>query len=247
MDTHGSYHIGIILDGNGRWAKERGKTRLLGHSAGSKNLNTVVKACVDTGRVTVLSVYAFAIANWKREKSEVEGLWDIFRRFFKTELEEIMKQGVAVRMIGAPEGVPHDVLELIREAEKKSKDNTALLLQIALNYDGVDEVVRATRAITQKVQDGELAVADIDATLLYTHLDTSGIQDPDIIIRTGVEQEDNKKRMTLWRSSSFLQLQSAHAVCVSTSVLWPDFSSEDLEAAIAFAKPDERLFGGQRR
>jgi undecaprenyl diphosphate synthase len=247
MMKDSSYHIGIILDGNGRWAKNHNKPRLFGHKTGSRNVRKVVGACIDLQNIHALTIYAFAIANWRRDENEVTGLWEIFRHFFKSELEHMYKLGVSIRMIGDRTGVPKDVLVLIKKAEAKSKENKQLILQVALNYDGVDEVVRATKKITQQVCYGEVSVSNIDATLLHKNLDTAGIPNPDIIIRTGMEQSENKTGMTLWCSSSFLQLQSAQAVCVSTPVLWPDFSPEDLEAAIVFAKPDERLFGGQRR
>lgn len=244
METSG-YHVGIILDGNGRWATGRGKPRLFGHTAGFKNVLSIIKSCPECG-VHTLTLYAFAIANWKRDRKEVDGLWDIFRYFFDTEVQKMQENEVRLRMIGNRDGVPEDVRALIEKAETNSKDNTRVVVQIALNYDGVDEVVRATRGIATEVKQGRLKPEDIDQVLIEHSLDTAATCPPDIIIRTGLPQVESDSGMALWRSSSFLQLQSAQAVCVSTPVLWPDFSKNDLQAAIAFAKPDERLFGGQR-
>lgn len=240
-------HVGIILDGNGRWARQQMKPRLFGHNAGFKNVRTITDAAADSG-VTVLTLYAFAIANWRRDKEEVDGLFDIFRRFFKTEFEYMMEQGYRCRMIGSrDERVPADVMDMILDAEEKSKNNTGMVVQMALNYDGVDEVTRATQTLAARVAEGELKAADITQTMIMDALDTGGQQEPDVVIRTGMPQVENERGMAIWRSSSFLQLQSAQSVCVSTPVLWPDFSPEDLKAAIAFADPDGRLFGGQRK
>lgn len=246
MEHEKGYHVGIILDGNGRWAKAQGKPRLFGHLAGEKNVGNIVRACGENN-VTVVTLYAFAIANWQRDQEEVDGLWDIFRKFFKKEMEEFMKMGAQVRAIGDRAGLPKDIVEMIKEGEAESKDNVNLIVQFALNYDGVDEVTRAIKKIVTAVQGGELDPKDITDSFVASQLDTGDIQAPDVIIRTGMSQVDNERGMAIWRSSSFLQLQSAQAVCVSTPVLWPDFSPEDLKAAIEFADPDSRLFGGQRK
>jgi len=244
MKTPG-YHIGIILDGNGRWATGRGKPRLFGHTTGFKNVLSIIKSCPECG-VHTLTLYAFAIANWKRDRKEVDGLWNIFRYFFDTEVQKMQENGVRLRMIGNRDGVPEDVRALIEEAETNSKDNTRVVVQIALNYDGVDEVTRATQRLAKDVKAGALDPNEINQQLIVRALDTGDVDPPDIIIRTGLPQVESDSGMALWRSSSFLQLQSAQAVCVSTPVLWPDFSKKDLQAAIRFAKPNDRLFGGQR-
>ena len=246
MNNREGYHVGIILDGNGRWAKVQGKPRLFGHLAGEKNVGKIVHACGDNG-VTVITLYAFAIANWRRDKEEVNGLWDIFRKYFKKEMEEFMKMGAQVRAIGDRAGLPEDILKMIEEGEAESKDNANLIVQFALNYDGVDEVTRATKKIVEAAQSGELRLEDITDEYVASQLDTGDVAAPDVIIRTGMPQVENERGMAIWRSSSFLQLQSAQSVCVSTPVLWPDFTPEDLTAALQFADPDARLYGGQRK
>lgn len=244
--THeGGYHVGIILDGNGRWASAQGKPRLFGHAEGVRNVQRIVEACPAAG-VHTLSLYAFAIANWKRDQGEVDGLWNLFRHFFTNELEVLIENGARVQLLGDIAGLPTDVQDMVLSAEERSRQNREVRLLVGLHYDGVDEVTRATRAIAVKAAAGEIDAASITAATIAAHLDTKDVPDPDIIIRTGMSHAHNETGMALWRSSSFLQLQSAQAVCVSTPILWPDFSSEDLDAAIAFAKPDERLFGGQR-
>ena len=245
MEDANGYHVGIILDGNGRWAKAQGKPRLFGHRAGEKNVGKIVRAC-DENNISVLTLYAFAIANWNRDKEEVDGLWNIFRQFYDSEMREFMNMNAQVRMIGDMAGLPEDIVDMVKKGEEDSKDNTGLIVQMALNYDGVDEVTRAVRKIAQAAKEGTIDLEDITDEYLFSSLDTGGVQQPDVIIRTGMPQPEEGNGMALWRSSSFLQLQSAQSVCVSTPVLWPDFSPEDLTAAIKFADPDGRLYGGQR-
>lgn len=241
-----TYHVGIILDGNGRWAKAQGKPRLFGHTAGFKNIEPVLKTALDMN-ITTLTVYAFAIANWNRDQDEVDGLWDIFRLFFTSELEKIKKHEVRVQVIGRREEIADDVVALIEKAEAETAHFTKATFQVALNYDGVEEVTRATKAIAEQVSAGTLNSADITPELLEQHLDTSSTPAVDVVIRTGMPPLEPGATMAVWRSSSFLQLQSAQAVCVSTATLWPDFSAADLKAAMTLAKPDDRLFGGQRQ
>lgn len=238
--------MGIILDGNGRFATAQGQPRLFGHEAGFKNIEPIAHACRDN-HIDTLTVYAFAIANWKRDKTEVDGLWDLFRYFFAEEVEKIHKENVRVRVIGRRDEIADDVLEKIDQAVESTRDNTGSTLQIALNYDGEDEVVRAFKKLAREIKNGELEESAIDVDLLKSHLDTAGLADPDVVIRTGMPQPESDSGLAMWRSSSFLQLQSSQAVCVSTPVLWPAFSEDDLRACMAFAKPDERLFGGQRK
>lgn len=239
------YHVGIILDGNGRWATDRKLPRLAGHNEGRKNVHRIVEGCPQNN-VSVLTIYAFAVANWTRDADEVKGLWNIFRTFFSVEMKAIMKLDTKITMIGDRNGIPGDILELIDTAIESSKNNKTLHLQVALNYDGVDEVVRATKAIVQEVEAGSLTTDQVTVEEFANHLDTKGVPNPDVVIRTGLPQVEAESGMAVWRSSSFLQLQSAQAVCVSTPVLWPDFSSHDLQAALQLAKPKDRLFGGQR-
>ena len=232
-------HIGIIMDGNGRWATAQGKPRLAGHEAGIEAVHTLVKAAPKQG-VDSITLFAFAVANWRRDKEEVEGLWKLFESFFKTHIAELISKGVCVKVIGDRVGLPVHIQKLAQEAEERSKDNESFLLQIALNYDGVDEVARLVKRVLNDGVKAEVITSDY----VRNHLDTVPHTEPDIVIRTGMPAPE--KGMAVWRSSAFLPIQSAQSVCVSTEVLWPDFTPEQLAAVIAYADPEARLFGGQR-
>ena len=238
-ETH-SYHVGIILDGNGRWAKKRMMPRLMGHNAGFKNVRKIVEAAPTCG-VNTLTLYAFAIKNWNRDKEEVDGLWNIFRKFFSKEFDYLMELGCQLRMIGARDRIPQDVMEMIEKAEEKSKDNTGTLVQIALNYDGVDEVARMTK---RAIESG-VAPEEITQEYVEQNLDTDPDRPLDIMIRTGVKPREGK--YSLFRNSSFLAVQFSQAIGVSTETFWPDFTPEELKEIIEYADPGSRLFGGQRK
>lgn len=233
-------HVGIIMDGNGRWATSRGLPRLSGHQAGVEAVKTLVRACPDLG-VHTMTLFAFAIANWKRDKEEVDGLWKIFDAFFAEHLQELIDDGVRVLVIGNRAGLLENTLKEVVEAEESSKHNTKFLLQVALNYDGVDEVAR----MVQKTITKGVSVDEITVEYIENNLDTQAGNEPDIIIRTGMPRAQDG--MSVWRSSAFLPLQSAQSVCISSEILWPDFTPKDLQNVIAYADPDSRLFGGQRR
>jgi len=233
-------HIALILDGNGRFATAQNQPRLFGHEAGIKTLKRIAESCPTLG-VKTLTVYAFAIANWKRDKEEVDGLWTLFRAMFQNELQELDKAGVRIRVIGKRDNLEPDIQKLCADIEEQTKHNQTSLLQIALNYDGVDEVARLVQKI---VRDGVKAEV-ITADYIRTHLDTEPDNEPDIIVRTGMPAPQGE--LGMWRSSSFLLLQSAQSVCVSTTTLWPDFSVDHMREIIEYADPDSRLFGGQRK
>lgn len=233
-------HIGIIMDGNGRWATLRSLPRLSGHNAGVQAVKTLVRACPEAGIGTV-TLFAFAIANWRRDKEEVDGLWEIFHEFFVKDLQELMAEGVRVIVIGNKNGLPSSVRAETDKIEKESENNNGLLLQIALNYDGVDEVAR----LVQKAIINNVAAEDVTPEFVRMHLDTQPGNEPDIIVRTGMERP--RDDMSIWRSSAFLPIQGAQSVCVSSCVLWPDFTIEHLKEIVEFADPDSRLFGGQRK
>lgn len=233
-------HIAIILDGNGRFATNQNQPRLFGHEAGIKTLKRIAESCPQLG-IKTLTVYAFAIANWKRDKDEVDGLWLLFRQMFQNELQELHQAGVRIRIIGKRDDLSPDIQKLCTDIEEQTKNNDTSLLQIALNYDGVDEVARLVQSI---VRDGVPADA-ITVDYIRTHLDTEAGNEPDVIIRTGMQAPQGA--LGLWRSSSFLLLQSAQSVCVSTTTLWPDFTIEHLREIIEYADPDSRLFGAQRK
>ncbi len=233
-------HIALILDGNGRFATAQNQPRLFGHEAGIKTLKLIAEACPALG-IKTLTVYAFAIANWNRDKEEVDGLWFLFRQMFQNELQELAQAGIRIRVIGKRDNLEADVQQLCAEIEEQTKDNKTSLLQIALNYDGVDEVARFVQKV---IKEGVKAEA-ITADYIKNHLDTEASDEPDIIVRTGMPAPQGE--LGLWRSSSFLLLQSAQSVCVSTTTLWPDFSIDHLKEIIQYADPDSRLFGGQRK
>lgn len=233
-------HIGIIMDGNGRWATQRGLPRLQGHAEGVKALRALIEGCPSIG-VDAVTLFAFAIANWKRDKEEVDGLWVLFQSFIDSDLKYLVEKGVRVVVIGDRDGLPAAILSSIKKVEEESQRNTTFLLQIALNYDGVDEVARFVR---RAIQEGVSPLL-ITAQYVREHLDTQPENEPDVVVRTGMPSSHSG--MSVWRSSAFLPIQSAQSVCVSTEVLWPDFTVDDLKKVIAYADPDARLFGAQRK
>jgi undecaprenyl diphosphate synthase len=227
------------MDGNGRWATAKGLPRLQGHLQGVTAVRELIQACPSIG-VDTITLFAFAIANWKRDTEEVDGLWTLFQSFIDTDLTSLVEKGVRVVVIGNRDGLPEAVKQSVQKVEAASAMNTTFLLQVALNYDGVDEVVRLIKHAIQH----NVSVEEISASYVQTHLDTQAGNDPDVVIRTGMPTPQNG--MSVWRSSAFLPIQSAQSVCVSTEVLWPDFTIEHLAEIISFADPEARLFGGQR-
>ncbi len=233
------YHVAMIMDGNGRWATERNRPRLFGHAAGIKTVKEIALKAHEAN-VHTISLYAFAIANWKRDKDEVDGLWKLFHQFFTGEIEELLNEGVRVKVVGNRAGLPADVLERIEDVEERSKDNDGLFLQVALNYDGVEEVARMVKTA---IASG-IPAEEIDQEYVENNLDTDGDNPPDIMIRTGIKAPTDK--LAIFRHSSFLTVQFAQSIGISTTTLWPDFSIEELKEAITYADPDARLFGAQR-
>lgn len=221
-------HIAIIMDGNGRWARARGLPRLAGHQAGTENLRRVVEACVDFG-VKYLTIYAFSTENWGRPESEVSGLMRIFDSVFNRELAELHRQGAQLRHIGRLEGVQASLQEKVRKGIELTKDNRNLVMIVAFNYGGRDEIVDAIQNIIREGVKPE----DVTADLVDKHLYTSGVPDPDLVIRTSGEQ----------RISNFLIWQSAYSEWVFPEVYWPDFGREALLEAIREYANRERRFG----
>ena len=228
------------MDGNGRWATNRNLPRLKGHEAGIETVKEIVRACPEL-EVSTLTLFAFAISNWKRDKIEVDGLWSLFHIFFTQHIQELVSEGIKIKIIGSRGQLSKEILRDIEKAEEDSKNNSKFLLQVALNYDGIDEVAR----MVQNAINGNIPVGEITPAYIQSHLDTMPGNDPDIIIRTGMPKAE--QGMSVWRSSSFLPLQSVESVCVSTEVLWPDITPQHIQKIITFAKVDERLFGGQRK
>lgn len=226
-------HIAIILDGNGRWAKAKGMPRGYGHIKGCANLENICDDIKDLG-VKYLTVYAFSTENWKRSREEVEGLMKLFRSYLKKCMKSAEKNHMRVNIIGDPSAFAPDIQEKIRELEEFSKDYDELYFQIALNYGSRDEIVRGVRKLAQDVADGKCTPSEIDESLLENYLDTAGVPDPDLLIRTSGEQ----------RLSNFLMWQLAYTEFYFTDVPWPDFHKEDLIKAIEKYNSRDRRFGG---
>ncbi|HEX6956855.1 MAG TPA: isoprenyl transferase [Ferrovibrio sp.] len=226
-------HVAIIMDGNGRWAKARGLPRNLGHRQGVDAVREVVRACKRLG-IEYLTLYAFSSENWKRPQSEVAGLMDLLRLYIRRELDELARNGVSIRVIGNRSRLAPDIVALIAEAEAKTRDNRTLTLVIALSYGGQDEIVDACRRIAERVAAGALRPEDVDTNVVASHLQTVGIPDPDLVIRTSGEQ----------RLSNFLLWQSAYSELIFVDKLWPDFSAQDLADAVGEFQRRDRRYGG---
>lgn len=221
-------HIAIIMDGNGRWAKKRGLPRLYGHHAGMKSVREVVRAASDTG-VGVLTLYAFSTENWNRPKSEIKGLFHLLKLFIKKELGHLHKNNVKVNIIGRLSELPIDIVKLVKEATEKTSKNTGMILNIALNYGGRQEIVDAVNKIIT-----EGTYKKVDEKIFEKYLYTIGLPSPDLIIRTSGEN----------RISNFLLWQSAYSEFYTTETLWPDFKKKNLTEAISEYQKRNRRFGG---
>lgn len=226
-------HVAIIMDGNGRWAKARGLPRVAGHRAGVEALRSTVRAAADLG-ISWLTVYAFSSENWSRPKSEVTDLMGLLKIFIRRDLAELHNSGVRVQIIGDRASLQSDIRSLLEEAETLTAGNDSLTLVIAFNYGGRDEIARAARRLAEAVARGEIASEAITPELLAEELDTSGIPDPDLVIRTSGEL----------RLSNFLPWQSAYSELVFLPCYWPDFTREHLAGALHEYTGRERRFGG---
>jgi undecaprenyl diphosphate synthase len=226
-------HVAIIMDGNGRWAAARGLPRVEGHRRGVAALRKTVRAAGDMG-IRCLTIFSFSSENWQRPASEVRDLMGLLRLFIRKDLAELHGNGVRVRVIGERADLDPDIRRLLEEAEDLTRANTNLLLVVAFNYGGRDEIARAVRRIAENVASGALAPGAITEELIAQHLDAPEIADPDLIIRTSGEQ----------RLSNFLLWQAAYSELVFTPVYWPDFDRVALQSAIEEYRRRERRFGG---
>ncbi|MER9074296.1 isoprenyl transferase [Mesorhizobium sp. M0904] len=226
-------HVAIIMDGNGRWAKARGLPRLAGHRAGVEALRKTVRAAPGLG-ISFLTVYAFSSENWSRPKSEVSDLMGLLKLFIRRDLAELHQSGVRIRVIGDRAGLQPDIRGLLEEAETLTLSNEALTLVIAFNYGGRDEIVRTARKLAAAVARGEIDSEAITAESFASSLDTEGIPDPELVIRTSGEL----------RLSNFLLWQAAYSELVFLPCYWPDFSREHLSDALRDFAGRERRFGG---
>ncbi|MBR4668230.1 MAG: isoprenyl transferase [Butyrivibrio sp.] len=226
-------HVAIILDGNGRWAKEKGMPRNYGHMQGAKAVEDILEVARDMG-IKYLTVYAFSTENWNRPESEVTALMKILRNYLKTSIKKSMKNNVRCRVIGDKSALSEDIQDAIAELEEATKENTGLTFSIAINYGGRDEIVRAVRKVAAKVESGEIKAEDITDAMIGENLDTNYLPDPDLLIRTCNEQ----------RISNFLLWQCAYTEFYFTPVAWPDFDKAELEKAVEAYAGRNRKFGG---
>jgi len=226
-------HVGVIMDGNGRWAQSRGLPRFEGHRRGVEALRQTVRAAIEM-KLGYLTVYSFSVENWTRPVEEISDLMGLLKRFIHHDLKELHKAGVKIKVIGIRETLKPDIRALLEEAENLTQANRALTLVMAFNYGSRQEIASAARAMAVKVAAGLLRAEDIDETMLTSHLDTAGIPDPDLIIRTSGEQ----------RLSNFLMWQAAYAEFVFLPIHWPDFDRAAFEMALAQFASRERRFGG---
>ncbi len=228
-------HIAVIMDGNGRWAKKRGLPRKAGHKVGAETFRTIATYCKDIG-VQYFTVYAFSTENWKRPQDEVDALMNLFRTYLREAVETMVARGVAVRVLGDLSVLPEDIRRQIDEvhALADTLGENAATASLCINYGGRDEIKNAVRALAKQVQDGTLNPEDITEDSISQNLYTAHMPDPDLIIRPSGEI----------RTSNFLLWQSAYSEYYFTDVLWPDFSTQDMDAAIADFNRRSRRFGG---
>ncbi len=226
-------HVAIILDGNGRWAKRRGMPRNYGHVQGAKQVELICEKAYKMG-IQYLTVYAFSTENWNRPRDEVDALMKLLRNYMRTCLKTAEKNRMCVRVIGDKTGLAQDIRTRIAELEEATKDNDGLHFQIAINYGGRDEIRRAVKQIGSEIGAGKLRPEDVTEELITEHLDTGGIPDPDLLIRTCGEQ----------RISNFLLWQLAYTEFYVTSVPWPDFNEVELGKAIEAYNTRDRRYGG---
>ena len=225
-------HVAIILDGNGRWAKAKGMPRNYGHVQGAKTVEVICEEAYKMG-IQYLTVYAFSTENWNRPQDEVDALMKLLRNYMKTCLKTAEKNRMCVRVIGDKTRLDEDIRTRIAELEEATKNNDGLHFQIAINYGGRDEIVRAVHNIAEEIKSGRLEERDITEQLISDRLDTKGIPEPDLLIRTCNEQ----------RISNFLLWQLAYTEIYFTPVAWPDFTKEELEKAIDAYNHRDRKYG----
>ena len=231
--TGAPHHVAIIMDGNGRWAAQRGLPRSEGHRRGVEALRRTVRAAGELG-VRILTIFSFSAENWSRPQEEIRDLMGLLRRFIRNDLAELHRSDVRVRIIGERQGLSTDILRLLEEAEELTRANTGLLLVVAFNYGSRQEIARAARRLADAVAEGRMRPDEITTEAFAAHLDTADLPDPDLIIRTSGEQ----------RLSNFLLWQAAYSELVFVPVYWPDFDRAALEGAIAEYHGRERRFGG---
>jgi undecaprenyl diphosphate synthase len=225
-------HVAIIMDGNGRWASARGLPRTVGHHRGADSVRRVIEACVDLG-IGHLTLFGFSTENWGRPDDEVLELMGLLRRYLRSEVAELHRNGVRIRVIGDRSRLQRDIVDLIVNAEQLTIDNRTLHLTVALSYGARQEITAAARRLAEEVQSGGLALDQLDEGALEERLFTKGLPDPDLVIRTSGEK----------RISNFLLWQAAYAELVFVDTLWPDFARVHLESAIGEYQRRHRRYG----
>ena len=225
-------HIAIIMDGNGRWAKKRLLNRITGHEKGSKAVRTIVRTCREIG-ISYLTLYAFSTENWQRPKSEVEALMNLLKKFLQSERAEMMENNIRLRVIGQVDRLPTSVGEELEQTMSATRDNSAMILILALSYGGRAEIIRMVQEITDKTRRGQIDTKSITEELIADHLYTRDIPDPDLLIRTSGEM----------RISNFLLWQIAYTEIFVTPTLWPDFGKDELLQILKNYQSRERRFG----
>jgi len=226
-------HVAIIMDGNGRWAKERGLPRTFGHRQGVEAVRRAVRTAIELN-ITFLTIFSFSSENWNRPVDEVDDLMGLMKRFIRRDLAELHKAGVCIRIIGERQQVDSELMTLIDEAVQLTRGNDRLTLVIAFNYGSRSEIARAARRLAERVASGEIQASSINVECMANALDTSGIPDPDLLIRTSGEM----------RLSNFLLWQTAYSEFVFLDCYWPDFDKAAFEQAIEEYRLRERRFGG---
>lgn len=225
-------HVAIIMDGNGRWAAERGLPRTQGHRRGAEAVRRAVEAAVELG-IEYLTLFGFSSENWNRPASEVTDLMGLLRRYLQSEIAELHREGVRLRVIGDRRRLAADIVRLIEDAEARTAGNTRINLTVALSYGGRQEIAAAAQRLAAEVAEGRLSAEEIDEQAFSTRLLTYGLPDPDLLIRTSGEQ----------RISNFLLWQCAYSELVFSDTYWPDFGKDDLEAALRDFQNRERRYG----
>ncbi|MFH1019344.1 MAG: isoprenyl transferase [Pseudomonadota bacterium] len=225
-------HIAIIMDGNGRWAEQQGKPRIMGHRAGVESVQDIVRTARELG-IGVLTLYAFSTENWKRPPLEVQALMGLLKSFLESELATMVRNNVSLRCLGQKDRIPPEVRKVMERVIQETAGNSGLILNLALSYGGRSEITQAVQAIAKKCVDGTLTPEEIDQGVLEQHLYTAGLPDPDLMIRTGGET----------RLSNFLLWQASYAELYFTEILWPDFRKQDLLTAILDFQKRQRRFG----
>ncbi|MGL4875517.1 MAG: isoprenyl transferase [Clostridium sp.] len=229
-------HIAIIMDGNGRWAKKRKLPRTMGHKAGVETIRRILKEADRLG-IKYMTLYAFSTENWKRPKEEVGALMKLLVQYLRQEINELHKNGVRINVLGDISMLPKECVEEIEKSSEKTKDNTGITMNIALNYGGRNEIVRGIKEIAKEIQSGKIEISDINEDMFENYLYTKGIPDPDIIIRPSGEQ----------RLSNFLLWQCAYSEFWYSNICWPDFKEKNLHQAIYDFQGRDRRFGGVKK